>query len=568
MRNCEFSLNNDGHPYERGGRRRIIALMSKQKTQVDYTPFCANNQMYLPMETSVLIPQDEPVLLLNAIIEGMDLSKLNQAYSRLGRIEYSPRILLKILIYAYMQGIFSSHEIEAACKVNICFMYLLEDMPSPSASTICRFRRKLGEETGNDLIVQLARRLEKAGLLSFEHVFIDGTKVEANANKYTFVWKKTVEKNAAKLQKRIQEELPGIIRAEQIRYSIPKEVHSNNLQSVLKKLYAKREEQGIEFVYGKGQRKTPLQRAIEAVEEWHRRALNYEVANETFAGRNSYSKTDPDATFMHMKEDHMRNGQLKPGYNVNVASASGFIIGNYISPDRSDMATLIPLTERLLRNYSVGNVVVDSGYESEENYSYYDELENTELWVKPSNYEQQKKRKYRNDISRKENMQYDAEKDVFYCANGKELVPTEIKRNKTATDFINETTVYSCSKCKGCPLKEKCIKSNSTKPLEERSKNIYVNKSFMEHRSNMLEKITSTKGKLLRVNRSIWAEGVFAVIKEDLIFRRFMLRGKYKVEAEWTLLSLAYNFWKLHHKLQNGRLDPGLIIPASFPSGL
>ena len=133
--------------------------MNKQKTQVDYTPFCANNQMCLPVETSVLIPQDEPVLLLNAIIEGMDLSKLNQAYSRRGRIEYSPKILLKILVYAYMQGIFSSHEIAAVCKVNICFMYLLEDMPSPSASTICRFRRKLGEETGNELIVQLARRL-------------------------------------------------------------------------------------------------------------------------------------------------------------------------------------------------------------------------------------------------------------------------------------------------------------------------------------------------------------------------------------------------------------------------
>ena len=216
--------------------------MNKQKTQVDYTPFCANNQMCLPVETSVLIPQDEPVLLLNAIIEGMDLSKLNQAYSRRGRIEYSPKILLKILVYAYMQGIFSSHEIAAVCKVNICFMYLLEDMPSPSASTICRFRRKLGEETGNDLIVQLARRLESAGLLSFEHVFIDGTKVEANANKYTFVWRKTVEKNAAKLQKRIQKELPGILRNEHIRYSVPKEVHSNNLQSVLKKLYAKKEE--------------------------------------------------------------------------------------------------------------------------------------------------------------------------------------------------------------------------------------------------------------------------------------------------------------------------------------
>ncbi len=520
------------------------------------------------MDIFTLIPQDDPVLLLNAFVEGLDLRKLYQAYSRFGRIEYSPKVLLKILLYGYMRKIYSTRQLRQACEENTKFMYLLEGLAPPSESTICRFRGKCFSEYGEDLMVQMVRKLEAAGLLSFENVFIDGTKMEANANRYSFVWWKTTKKNYEKLQTKMQKQLPELLREEHIRYTLPKEVSSRNLQNILKKLNKKKLAENMEFVYGSGTRKSTLQKTTETVEEWHTRLKKYESAFATFRGRNSFSKTDPDATFMHMKEDHMRNGQLKAGYNVNAAVASGFIIGNYISPSRNDTATLIPFSERLLRHYAIKNVVVDSGYESEENYTYYEGLADTELWVKPSNYEQQKTRKYRTDISRKENMDYDETADIYYCAAGNPLFNVQTKQEQTKTGYLRETTVYECEKCSGCPLKEKCIRSKSSIPLEERRKRIYVSKTFQRQRNEMLKKMTGPKGKLLRVNRSIQAEGQFAVIKEDMQFRRFMLRGEGKVEAEWLLLSMAYNLLKLDHKLKNGRLGAGLIIPRTFPAGL
>ena len=132
-----------------------------------------------------------------------------------------------------------------------------------------------------------------------------------------------------------------------------------------------------------------------------------------------------------------------------------------------------------------------------------------------------------------------------------------------------ETSVYSCKDCAGCPLKEKCIRAcGSKKPLEERNKVIYVSKRFARQREEMEQRISTDEGKLIRVNRSIQAEGVFAMTKEDMHFRRFLLRSTVKVEVEWTLLSLAYNVLKLHHKIQNRRLGTGLVVPKGFPAGL
>lgn len=261
----------------------------------------------------------------------------------------------------------------------------------------------------------------------------------------------------------------------------------------------------------------------------------------------------------------MRNGQLKPGYNVNTATSEEFIIGNYISPDRNDVHTLIPFMETI-KQYPIRNVVADSGYESEENYCYFETLPETELYVKPTDHEQKKSRKYRTDISRRENMAYDKETDSYTCAAGKALTFDYDKASKTG--FLTTTSVYSCKECAGCPLKEKCIRAKSKQPLEERNKVVYVSKRFAAQREAMEEKINTLQGKLLRVNRSIQAEGVFAMVKEDMNFRRFLLRGKGKINVEWTLLSLAYNILKLHHKLQTGRLGTGLIKPKQFPVGL
>ena len=541
--------------------------------QTDYTAMTNGFQLVMPLDCEVNIEKNAPVRLLNAVMERMDYSKLYAAYSRLGRIEYSPKILLKIMVYGYMRKQISSRALEACCRENLHFIYLLEGQRAPDHNTINRFRKNiLTQEAGQDILCQLVVLLHERGLLSLEAAFIDGTKIEANANKYSFVWKKATAKKTDKLLKRIHEELPAKLKEVGIRFHVPEKIAVRQLKKLWKRIHVRIKADGIELVSGKGKRKTRLQRLSEWVDQCLAKLKQYTNDIHICGNRNSYSKTDHDATFMHMKEDYMRNGQLKPGYNVNVATCSDFIIGSYISSDRNDVHTLIPFMEQLRKNYAgrnIGSVVVDSGYESEENYCWFEAHPETELYVKPSNHEAAKHRKYRTDISRRENMAYNAQTDTYTCANGKLLQKTQEKKTHTASGLEITTSVYECGECDGCPLKEKCIRAcGSKKPLEERHKVIYVSKRFAEQRQAMEAKISSPKGCLLRVNRSIQAEGNFAYVKQDLDFRRFLLRGSTKVAAEWLLFSLALNILHLHHKIQNRRLGSGLKIPSSFPAGL
>ena len=414
--------------------------------------------------------------------------------------------------------------------------------------------------------------LIEAGVIDLKAVFIDGTKIEANANKYSFVWKKAQAKKMTKLNERIKAELPEMLKKAGVRFYVRETMQLRHLKKLMKQLKAKVKEKKIEFVYGKGNHKSDLQKLVEKAEDWISKYKQYISDIHICGDRNSYSKTDHDATFMHMKEDYMRNGQLKPGYNVNVATSNEFIVGTYISADRSDVQTLIPFMKQLKKDYEgndIGKIVVDSGYESEENYCWFEDDPVTELFVKPSNHEIKKAKKYRTDISRRENMAYDPDADTYTCANGKLIRASYEKHSKSASGLALTTTVYECSDCDGCQLKEKCIRScGSKKTLEERHKVLYVSKRFARQREAMEKKISSEEGILLRVNRSIQAEGTFAFAKEDMDFRRFLTRGKKKVETEWLLLTLAINILKLHFKIQKGRLGTALKVPEAFPKGL
>ena len=541
--------------------------MKQNQTQVEYTAYGTGYQVCLPMNLEIIIPSDEPVRLLNAVLEELDYRKLTATYSRIGRIEYSPRLLFKVVLYACCRGIYSSREIERACRENVNFMYLLEGQNVPDHNTIARFRSQHLPEAVEDLLQQMVQLLVAHGEISFEEsaVFIDGTKIEANAGRYTFVWKTRVSKDQEKLGNKIVTELPLLLEKAAVGITVPKQITVQQLKKLRKKLYAKKEESGIAFVYGKGHHKSGLQKAAETINNWLERLKRYNLDVYICGDRNSYSKTDRDATFMHMKEDHMKNGQLKPGYNVNVATVSEYIVGNYISADRTDTKTLIPFLEKLCKRHPVKRVVVDSGYESEENYHYVDGSEQLSLFVKPSNHEQKKQRKYQTDIGRRENMPYNAEKDEYTCAQGKQLTAVSTKHRKSETGYIQEVTVYECADCKGCPVKEKCIRQKKTDktPLEDRVKRLNVSKYFTAQREAMEEKISTEEGILLRINRSIQAEGVFAMIKEDMNFRRFMMRGKKNVNMEWHLVSMAYNILKLHHKIQSGRLGTHLVVPKA-----
>ncbi|MDT2528222.1 transposase [Lactococcus petauri] len=325
-----------------------------------------------------------------------------------------------------------------------------------------------------------------------------------------------------------------------------------HVKKLRKKLYALKKSEGIEFVHGCGKRKTALQRSIETLEEYLSKFKEYTKKVYTCGSRNSYSKTDVDATFMRMKEDAMKNGQLKPAYNLQHGVDSEYIVWLTIGPQPTDTTTLIPflkiMEERL--NFKYLKIVADAGYESEENYSFIEE-NNQIAFIKPANYEISKTRKFKNDIGKIENLDYNEEQDFYTCRSGKQLKKESIKIKKSKTGYESEKTIYACEDCNNCSYKTSCIKGNNSKtPLEQRTKRLETSKKFNRQRKEDLERIISEEGCLLRINRSIQVEGSFAQVKQDMGFRRFMCRGQNNVLAESILLAMALNINKLHSKIQ------------------
>lgn len=522
-------------------------------TQKDYTICGQGYQLKLPLNTEYMIPKDDPVRLLSQIIEELNLEELDQTYSRIRENCATPRQMLKIMLYAYMNRIYSSRGMESACQRDINFMYLLEGIKAPDHSSIARFRSCHFAPVSKIIMSRLTLFLADCGEISFENLFIDGTKIESAANKYTFVWKKSVDKNLKKLIDKI----PRFVQKAEEDFGVyliyNGDIQLRHLKKLRKKLKKIQDEEQIVFVHGTGKRKTLLQKTIEELDGYLEHFKKYVKQLHLCGERNSYSKTDIDATFMRMKEDHMRNGQLKPAYNVQFGVDSEYVVWATVGPQPTDTTTLVPFLDEIKEylNHKYQKIVADSGYESEENYIYLEKNEQL-AFIKPANYEISKTRKYRTDISKKENMEYNGQGDYYICRNGEKLIVTGEKKSKSKTGYESIKTQYTCESCEGCPYKAKCIKGNNSKtPLEERTKRLEISKVFQEKRQDDLERILSDEGIVLRINRSIQAEGAFADVKGDMEFRRFLTRGHQNVLAESILLAMGHNINKLHHKIQS-----------------
>mgnify|MGYP002859167584 CR=1 FL=1 len=500
-------------------------------------------QLKLPLNLECIIPEDDSVRLLSQFVEEMNLSDLYSTYDRIRENQATPRQLLKIVLYSYMNRIFSSRKIESSCKRDINFMYLLEGAPAPDHSTIARFRTLHFSYCSENILAEVTEYLYSIGEISGENIFIDGTKIEANANRYTFVWKKGLTKHLEKLLVKAADFVGTCEELYGFSITFQKQVKVKTMKKLRKKLYAIKEQEEIEFVYGKGKRKTQLQRDIEQLQEYLDKMKEYtDKLYKCGDDRNSYSKTDVDATFMRMKEDHMLNGQLKPAYNVQHGVDSEYIVWLTIENKATDTNTLIPFLKSMENclSFKYRNIVADAGYESEENYVFIDK-NNQIAFIKPSNYEISKKKKYKNDISRIENMDYHVEEDCYVCKNGRTLnfEKTIIRTSKTG--YKSEKSIYRCHDCSNCEYKKDCIKGNHCKtPFEERTKTLETSKLFSAYRKEDLERIISEEGCQLRMNRSIQAEGSFADVKQDMEFRRYLCRGTNNVKAESILLALAH----------------------------
>lgn len=521
----------------------------------DYTTNQKNYQLKLPINVEYMIPSNDSVRLLSQFVEEMDLSDLYMTYSKVKENQASPRKLLKIMLYGYMNKLYSSRDIEKACHRDINFMYLLEGSKVPDHSTFARFRSLHFAPCATRILSEVSNFLYKLGEISGEAIFIDGTKIEASSNKYTFVWKKAVTKNMKRLLVKIADIVSQCRELFGIKIGYRNTIKLKDIKKLRKKLYEIKKSENIKFVHGCGKRKTALQRSIETLEKYYNKLKEYTKKIYSCGNRNSYSKTDKDATFMRMKEDAMKNGQLKPAYNLQIGVDSEYITWLTIGPQPTDTTTLIPFLKGMEENlnFKYLKIVADSGYESEENYSFI-ESNNQIAFIKPTNYEISKTRKYQNDISRIENMKYNYDGDYYLCKNNKRLYPENLVTRKSKTGFKTRKTIYKCEDCSNCKYKSNCIKGHNCKiPLEQRTKRLETSKKFSRLRKEDLDRITSLEGCELRMNRSIQAEGSFAELKQDMGFRRFLCRGKENVLAEVILLSIACNINKLHNKIQSGK---------------
>ena len=527
--------------------------------QKNYSENSDGYQLKLPLNIKTIIPKDDSVRLLSQFVEAMDLTDLYSTYERIKSI--TPRTLLKIVLYSYMNGDYSSRSMELNCKRDINFMFLLEGAPAPDHATFARFRSIHFAPCSKRILAEMSNALFDLGEISGETIFIDGTKIEACANKYTFVWKKAVTKNQAKLLQKTANFIAECEQLYDIKIVYGDTVKMKHVKRLRKKLYALKKSENVVFVHGAGNRKTPLQKSIETLEDYLSRLKKYNQQIHTCGERNSYSKTDHDATFMRMKEDAMGNGQLKPAYNLQHGVDSEYITWLTIGPQPTDTTTLIPFLKEAEEylDFKYKNITADADYESEENYLFLES--NGQLsYIKPANYEISKTRRYKHDIGRIENMKYDVETDSYICKNEKKLTVDHITHSKSKTGYASEKTVYKCEDCTGCPHKTDCIKGNNCKtPMEERTKTLYVAKQFLKYRQEDLERILSEDGITFRVNRSIQVEGSFGELKQDMQFRRYLSKGTANVLAESILLAMAKNINKLHNKIQKGRTGTHLF---------
>ena len=511
--------------------------MKKHLKQDQCTVREHNGQLVLALNNEILLPENAPVRLTSAQLEELDYRKLYSAYSAKGRkSKVDPRMLFKVMVYGYQCGIYSSRKLEEACRYRVDFMWLLEENSAPDHATLARFRTGRCAEAVEDLFYQYVNLLEQQGETDHETVFVDGTKMESRAGRYTFCWRGSVEKQLAKVRKKVldmtgQKSLHGL------------------------KQYLEEKEAEIPFVHGKGSRKSEEQHRWEALDTLFRRWMDYEKSLVIMGdSRNSYSKTDLDATFMRMKDDHMKNGQLKPAYNVQIAVNSEYITGVEVFCNRTNFGTLVPFLKTLQRkhNSKYTEVTADAGYESLDNYLYLEQ--NGQLsFIKPANYEAKKTSRFKEKVGRIENMVYDTVEDCFTCAQGRKL-PLRRECTRLEQGQLVTTAWYRCEDCKGCPQRSACCQAKDL----EKPKEVMLRKTFWEMRNKSQENITTERGIYLRMCRSIQVEGAFALLKTDFGFRRFLTRGKSNVRTELFFLVLAFDLKKLWMKRENGRLKTHL----------
>ncbi len=521
--------------------------MKKNHGKVTFKPYSQEQAMLLPPSLEELIAEDHLVRVVNQVVDEMDISAIVAKYKGGGTSAYHPRMMLKVLIYAYVERNYSSRQIAKALRENVNFMWL-SGMNRPDHRTINGFRGERMKGAIEEVFASVVEVLVQGGHIQLENYYVDGTKIEANANKHRVVWAKRNRRYQEQIRDKVKEILEEVerVNAEEDELygdedlpevDIGKRIDSETLKKTIEKLNERL-------------RSLPddpeLKAAVEKMEKnYLPRQRKYEEQERKLAGRNSYAMADEDATSMRMKEDRgAEKPWAKPAYNVQLGTENQFVVGFSLHQRAGDTSCLIPhldgWRQRLRRLPK--NIVADAGYGSEENYAY---LEDHHLgnFVKYNTFhrEQIKHRKpelIRKKMFRSESLPYDEDKDEFICPADQRLTYRFTRSYKTENGYQSDRRVYECDHCQACDLKPECTKAKGNRRL-------YMSFRLRQFRAQARSNLLSEAGKALRCERVTEVETVFGQIKHNQRFRRFMLRGLEKTKTEWGLLCLAHNMKKL-----------------------
>lgn len=504
-----------------------------------------NNRLFLTVNPNEDIAESDPVRVVNAIVESLDLKDFKKLYHERGRCPYHPKMMLKIILYAYMNNIYSCRKIEKAVQRDIHYIWLAAQ-ERPDFVTINRFRNRVKNEI-NNIFTQVVLVLADKGFITLDVEYIDGTKIESKANKYTFVWRKTVEKNRAKLQEKIRfllGQIDDVIAQDKAAESDKVDFTPETLTSLIAELRdsLSAEPKPADKEQKKLQREKEKQ--IKELEKHRDKLGEYDGRLEQIGERNSMSKTDPDATFMRMKEDAMNNGQTKPGYNLQISSENQFITDFALFPNPTDTLTLIPFFNSFLGRYEhlPQTAVADSGYGSEENYRFMDEV-GIDAYVKYNRFHLEQRPRYKPNPFHHDNFHYNAVEDYYVCPMGQHMTRVGTAHSKTASGYCSENARYRAQNCKGCPLRCLCYKAKGDR------RTIEVNHRLNEYKRKARELLTSEKGLRHRGRRCVEPEAVFGQMKFNMAYRRFRHFGKDKVTMDFAFFAIAFNIKKMCSKI-------------------
>jgi len=539
--------------------------MRRKPAEPTFKPYTQAQASLIPPSWEELIPAEHVVRVVNRAIDKIDLEPLLRKYKGGGTSSYHPGMMLKVLVYAYTQRIYSSRQIAKGLRENVNFMWL-SGGNRPDFRTINGFRGERMKGVIEEVFTSVLELLVEEGYVKLENYFVDGSKVEANSNRHKVVWAKSRAKYQARLREKVKallEEIEAVNEAENEAYGDQDleemgggEIDAEKLEKKIAELNQRLKEQPED---------KKLAKAVKVMEQdCLPRQQRYEEQERKLAGRSSYSKTDEDATFFRMKEDRGAEKPLpRPAYNVQNGTEGQFVVGFSLHQRAGDTACLIPHLEGLQANLSAiarrkpellpqgddhqprclpKNISADAGYGSEENYAYFEEHQ-LGNYVKYNTFhrEQQKHRKaglIRKALFRSENFPYDADQDEFICPANQRLSYQATRRQRTENGYWTEIRMYEAAACNSCPLKPECTQAKDNRRM-------YVSFRLRRFREQAKNNLLSEQGKKLRVLRNVEVESVFGHIKYNRHFRRFSLRGLEKVKTEWGLVCIAHNMQKL-----------------------